>query len=370
MPEHAAEPSGQVLTPHGLTPARLLFESGRIAAVVPDPAAPTDRFLLPGFVDVHVHGGFGGDTMDGPEGVRTLARFHGAHGTTTLLPTTITNPWERVLAALRALGGVEAPGLPDRPGAHLEGPFINPERLGAQPPFTVPPTPERVAEVLSTGVLRVVTLAPELPGAVEAAVMFARAGVRVSLGHTAADYDQALAVMWAVWGAGGEVGGTHLFNAMGGITSREPGVPGALLAHPAAWAEVILDGHHVHAASFLTAYRAKPERLLLVTDATRAAGMPEGTYDLGGQPTYVRNGAARLASGGLAGSVLTLDVALRNAVAAGLTLPEAARLVSLHPARYLGLTDRGELREGLRADVVALDAGLQVQGVWVVGEQL
>lgn len=362
--------AGQLLTPQGLQAAQLVIEGGLIAHIRPDPQAPRDRLLLPGFVDVHVHGGSGGDTMDGVEGVRTLARFHGAHGTTTLLPTTITNPWERVIAALRAVREAPAPGLPDLPGAHLEGPFINPERLGAQPPFTVLPTPERVAEVLDTGAVRLVTLAPEMPGALEAAVSFARAGVRVSVGHTAASFETVREVMEAVWAAGGVAGGTHLYNAMGAFAGREPGVPGALLATPEAWAELILDGHHVHQGSFQMAYHAKKDRLLLITDAMRAAGLGDGVYDLGGQDVNVVGTEARLPNGSLAGSLLTLDRALRNAVAAGLTLAEASRLVSLHPAQYLGLTDRGELREGLRADVVELDQGLQVQRVWVAGEPL
>ena len=330
-------------------------------------------FIVPGFIDVHVHGGGGFDAMDGEDGVRGLARFHARHGTTSLLATTITNPWVRVLEALeniRAVRDAPQPGEAGVLGAHLEGPFISPLKLGAQPPFTLLPTPQRVAELLAAGIIRVVTLAPELPGAVEAARDFARAGVRVSLGHTTATAEEAGAAIDAVLAEGGEVGGTHLFNAMSGLSGREPGVVGALLSKPEVFAELILDGHHVHPASFLSAHAAKPERMLLITDAMRAAGMVDGEYDLGGQTATVWAGQARLSGGSLAGSLLTMDEALRQAVKAGLSLHRAVSLATTHPARYLGLSDRGELSPGFRADIVVLDAELRVRQVYVRGQAL
>lgn len=333
----------------------------------PDDGAPR---ILPGFVDTHVHGGGGGDTMDGAEGVRTLARHHAAHGTTTLLPTTVTHVWERVRAALDGVAEVRGEGTagrPDVPGAHLEGPFLSPHRLGAQPAHAVPPEPERVADALASGVVRVVTLAPELTGAVAAARTFAESGVRVSIGHTRASAETVATLADAVRAVGGTVGFTHLYNAMGGLAGREPGVVGAALSDPGAWAELILDGHHVHPVAFRAALAAKPERLHLVTDAIRACGTGDGASELGGRTVHVAGNAARLPDGTLAGSVLTLDAAVRNAVAAGLTLGAASRLASEIPARYLGLEDRGRVEEGCRADLVVLDAGLQVQEVRVLG---
>ncbi|GAA5513899.1 N-acetylgalactosamine-6-phosphate deacetylase [Deinococcus carri] len=342
-----------------------------LEAVTPRPEAPADVFILPGFVDTHVHGGGGGDTMDGPAGVRTLARLHARHGTTTLLPTTITHPWDRVLAALAGVrevmdaGGVA--GGADIAGAHLEGPFISPGRLGAQPPNTVLPTPDLVAEVLATGVVRAVTLAPELPGATGAALTFAQAGVRVGIGHTRADAETVTALLGAVHAVGGRSCATHLFNAMGGIEGRDPGPPGALLADPHAYQEVILDLIHVHPTSFRLAHAAAPGRVVLVTDAMRAAGLGDGPSELGGQPVTVQDGRATLENGSLAGSVLTLDVALRNAVQSGVPLPEASRMLSAAPAASLGLTDRGRLEAGLRADLTVLDRELNVLQVYVAG---
>ena len=382
---------GWIARPHGLQRGRLVLGE-RIerleleGRVVPEPDDDAPRYL-PGFVDVHVHGGGGGDTMDGPEGVRMLARHHLAHGATTVLPTTITHPWADVLAALAGVAEVraEADGdapldapldapprapLPDLPGAHLEGPFVSPDRLGAQPPFALPPTPERVAEVLATGAVRIVTLAPELEGAEAAARAFAAAGVRVSVGHTRADAATVARIAAAVREQGGTLGFTHLYNAMGGLQGRAPGVVGACFADGDAFAELILDGHHVDPVAYLAARAAKPGRLLLVTDAIRACGLPEGETELGGQRVTVAGGAARLDDGTLAGSVLTLDVALRNAVAAGLSLDRAAHLVAGVPAAYLGLGDRGRLETGLRADVVELSADLRVQRVFAGGREV
>lgn len=362
---------GLLVLPGGVTPGVVTF-GARIEAVTPE-AAPgaEERLILPGFIDTHVHGGGGADTMDGPEGVRTLARFHARHGTTTLLPTTITNPWGNVVAALVGVREVmEAGGVPggaDVIGAHLEGPFINPGRLGAQPPNAVDPAPNLVAEALGTGVVRAVTLAPELPGATQAGLAFARAGVRVGVGHTRADAETVTAFLNTLSETDARTCATHLFNAMGGIEGRVPGPPGALLADPRAFIEVILDGIHVHPTSFRLARAAAPDRVVLITDAMRAAGLGDGESELGGQPVTVRNGKATLADGTIAGSLLTLDVALRNAVQAGVSLPEASAMLGEAPARSLGLSDRGRLEAGLRADLVVLDADLGVIQVYVAG---
>ena len=274
---------GRWLLPDGPATGRVAVDGGRIAGFAPE-VLDDDGWWAPGFVDVHVHGGGGGDAMDGADGVRALAAAHLAHGTTALLPTTLTAPWPEVLAGLRGIAAVRhedalaaaSDGPPERRaavlGAHLEGPFVSPQRLGAQPPFAIDPTPDRVAAVLALGVVRVATLAPELPGAEAAAIAFARAGVRVSLGHTVADADTAERVFGAVRDAGGVVGGTHLYNAMTGMTGRAPGVVGALLGDPTAYAELIVDGHHVAAASVRAAFAAKRARTVLITDAIRAAG--------------------------------------------------------------------------------------------------
>lgn len=362
--------AGQILTPRGFVSGSVGFEGGRIGHVSPGPAP--ERFVLPGFIDSHVHGGGGGDTMDGPEGVETVARFHARHGTTTLFPTTMTAPWPDVMAALRGVARVRRKGVKDGadiPGAHLEGPFISPQRLGAQPPHAITPEAHLVTQVLALEVVRLVTLAPEIDLAADAAQTFARMGVRVSLGHTAGSCEDAQRVMQRVRAAGGVVGGTHLFNAMGGLAGREPGLVGALLSSPQAHAEVILDLHHVHGASFLAALAAMGRRLSLVTDAIRAAGLGDGESELGGQRVTVEGGRARLADGTLAGSVLTLDAALRHAVALGVPLETASALLSANPARYLGLTDRGRIEGGCRADLVVLTPELRVQEVWVKGER-
>jgi len=347
-----------------------------VDALGPIVDVPTDDAprILPGFIDPHVHGGGGGDAMDGPDGVRSLANFHLRRGTTTLYPTTITNPWDAVLAALDGIAQVrdaqDDTRLPDLPGAHLEGPFISPNRLGAQPDEAVLPTPERVEAILAMNVVRVVTIAPEIDGATEAALRMAKAGIRISIGHTRASAETVQAFVEAVREAGGTIGFTHLFNAMGGLGGREPGIVGACLADPHAHAEMILDGHHVHFTSFLAAHAALQDRLLLVTDAIRATGMGDGPSELGGQAIEVHDGKATLPSGTLAGSVLTMDQALRNAVAAGLPLATAAHLTSGAAARYLGLTDRGRIEPGLRADLVTLDANLRVQSVLTAGRNV
>jgi len=362
---------GHIVLRDRVCPGVISFDA-RITGIEASGQMP-DRFILPGFIDLHVHGGDGGDAMDGPAGIETLARFHLRHGTTTLLPTTITRPWPDVMEALRAIGVACREGIrggPSLPGAHLEGPFISPHRLGAQPAFAIEPALPLVREALALDVVRVVTIAPEIPGAAEAMALFAGAGVRVSLGHTCCGYETAGEAIGLVREAGGVAGATHLFNAMGGVEGRAPGLVGAILQDGEAYAELILDTHHVHPASFRIVRDGLGDRLLLITDAMRAAGQGDGESELGGQAVFIRDGIARLQGGALAGSLLTLDAALRNALAAATDLPAASRLVSGNAAGYLGLHDRGLLEPGRRADLVVMDTAMQVLEVWVAGVRL
>ncbi|OUI96081.1 N-acetylglucosamine-6-phosphate deacetylase [Acetobacter indonesiensis] len=363
------------LSGHLVLPDRIIagtLEFSETITTVSETASVPDRYILPGFIDGHVHGGNGADTMDGVSAIHTLSRFHATHGTTTILPTTITRPWADVMDALHAVAEVVRTQIPNGPvvhGAHLEGPFVSPHKLGAQPPYAIPPSAERVNEALATGCVKVVTLAPELDHAEQAMERFVAAGVRVSMGHTVASYEQTEHAICRVCAAGGIAGATHLFNAMAPITSRKPGPVTALMCSDA-YAELIFDTHHVHPATFKLAHKVMGDRLLFVTDAMRATGLPEGPSQLGGQDVIVKDGAVRLPDGSLAGSVLTLDVALRNALQTGTPLVKAAALLSTNPAAYLGLTDRGTLEAGKRADYVVMDSAFMVQEVWVGGQRI
>jgi N-acetylglucosamine-6-phosphate deacetylase len=362
---------GNLVTPDGLFHGSITF-SGVIEVAETSATPRDDVYILPGFIDTHVHGGGGGDTMDGSEGVFTLAKFHLQHGTTTLYPTTITNPWANITKALQGVREVRREprdDLPDIPGCHLEGPFISPKRLGAQPPFTLEPHRDLLEELLGFEIIRLVTLAPEIPNALEAAKIFSKAGVRVSVGHSAATYEQVKVCLETIRSVNGTAGFTHLYNAMGALSGREPGVVGAALADEKSFAELILDTHHVHPASFLAACNAKSDHLFLITDCIRAAGLPEGKTELGGQEVTVKEGKAVLGDGTLAGSVLTLDKALRNALETGLTIEQASKLLSAIPARYTGLEDRGSLTVGGRADLVVLSREMSVLEVYAAGRK-
>ncbi|NVN42689.1 N-acetylglucosamine-6-phosphate deacetylase [Asaia siamensis] len=362
--------TGQIVLADRLLAGTVRFDT-HIREIEGGDAAPHD-YILPGFIDGHVHGGDGADTMDGTAAIRRLAHYHMRHGTTTILPTTITRPWEDVIAALKAVAEVMQspdPGGPRIHGAHLEGPFVSPHKLGAQPPFAIAPSPEKIAEVLSLGCVRIVTLAPELEHARTAIASLAEAGVRISIGHTTADYETTMDTIATICTCGGVAGGTHLFNAMSPIEGRKPGPVTALMCHDASYAEMIFDTHHVHPASFRLASRLMRNRLLFVTDAMRGAGQPDGPSTLGGQDVMIEGGVVRLPNGSLAGSVLNLDQALRNAVTHGASLSEASRLVSANAASYLGLTDRGAIETGKLADMVVLDRDLAIKEVWVGGRK-
>jgi N-acetylglucosamine-6-phosphate deacetylase len=355
--------AGQVLTPDGFVGARLRCTAA-IQAIEPARKVPTDRFVLPGFVDLHVHGGGGADCMAGTDAVRRMAQFHAAHGTTALLATTVTAPRAQLLDAFAGIGAAMA--AHDRAaarilGAHLEGPFISPEALGAQPPFAIAPDLDLVNELATLAPIRVATMAPEIDPDGALLAHLNALGVRAQIGHTACSYAQASAAL-----AAGAAGFTHLFNAMSGLHHRRPGAVGAALAH-GEWAELILDFVHVEEGAARVALRAIPN-LYCITDAVAATGMPAGEYRLGEHRIFKQDDAVRLADGTLAGSVLTMDRALAHLRHLGLPLEQAALRCSTLPARYLGLEDRGRLVPGAVADVVVLDREGRLEAVFAEGQ--
>jgi N-acetylglucosamine-6-phosphate deacetylase len=365
--------AGLILTSDGWLRGTLDHDAGRIVALHGEHAGSdawrdgAEAIVLPGFIDLHVHGGGGADVMQAGAAIDTVARTHARHGTTALLATTMTAPRAEIEAAFRALSGACAVRS-DRAarviGVHLEGPYISPDKLGAQPAFAVTPSAAEILALAALAPIRIVTLAPELPDALATTAALVAAGIRVQIGHSTASYDEACAAL-----AAGATGFTHLFNAMSGLHHRAPGAAGAALAH-ARHAELIPDLLHVHPGAMRAAMRAIPG-LYCVTDATAAAAMPDGKYPLGRQLVCKCGGGVRLADGTLAGSSLTMDQALRNLVSVlGLDLAEASLRVSTHAAQYLGLADRGELRVGAVADAVVLDAQLIVRRVVVEGQHI
>ena len=364
---------GQILAPHGWVRGQVDWVAGRVVSIQGEPlrgagrAAGAPPLIVPGFIDLHVHGGGGRDTMEGLDAVQTIARVHARYGTTALLATTMTAPAREIEAALQALApqcDLRAPRASRILGVHLEGPCLNPGQLGAQPPHTRAASLEEILHLHRIAPIRVLTLAPEMPGNLALIPALVKAGIRVQVGHTKATYEEVRLALDS-----GAAGFTHLFNAMSALHHRAPGAVGAALAH-AQNAELIPDLLHVHPGAIRLALRVV-ENLHAVTDATAAAGMPDGDYPLGRQIVHKCMGGVRLADGTLAGSTLTMDQALRNLVQLGLSVERASACVSTNAARYLGLQDRGVIVPGAWADFVVLDPeSLQVRQVVVEGEPI
>jgi len=371
--------AGNILTPKGFVHGRIEFAAdgsgaGRIVRIdgqaratagVRDDAAP---IIVPGFIDVHVHGGGGHDIMEGGDAAVQVARLHAGHGTTSMLATTMTAPRSDLELAFNALAPLcgakanpSAGGTARILGVHLEGPFINPGKLGAQPDFARPMNADELNALNDIAPIRLITLAPEINRNMDAIEALVAAGFRIQIGHSLGSYEDGVNAL-----ARGAGGFTHLFNAMTGLHHRTPGMVGAALAH-AEYAEVIPDMMHVHVGALRVALRAIP-RLFCVTDSTAASGMPDGEYRLGRHTVIKCLGGVRLADGTLAGSTLTMDQALRNLVnELGLDLIDASRRVSTYAADYLGVTDRGRLVAGAMADIVVLDRDLKLSAVFAEG---
>jgi len=380
--------NARVLTPdEELAGATVVVRDGRIEAVGVGLTPPTGArefdlgglILVPGFVDIHVHGGGGFSLItEDPDEIRSYARWVVSCGVTGFLVTLVGAPlpqMKRWLAAAVAAGE----GLPTGQagaedaarclGVHLEGPFVNPARRGALPAEGL--RPPDAAEFLALaqaaqGHIKIITLAPELPGAADVIAAARQRGVLVSMGHTDATYEQALdAIERGVRQA------THCFNGMRPFHHRDPGCLGAILSSPRLSAELIADGVHVHPGAMALLLAAKgPQGTILVTDGIAAAGLGDGAYSLAGEAIQVRGAVASSPDGTLAGSVASMDEAIRNIVGLGLApLGEAVRMASTNPAAALGLGQRlGRIAPGFAADLVALDERLEVAMAFVDGQ--
>jgi N-acetylglucosamine-6-phosphate deacetylase len=363
---------GRVVVPDGVLPDGWLHVRGETIVAVgtgPLPDASSEvhldgAWLLPGFVDLHMHGGGGYDVGASPEAMAEAVAFHRRHGTTATLVSLVAAPLELLAEQLRWAAALAEAGQVI--GAHLEGPFLSEARCGAQNAAYLrePDVAEfRKLHAEARGTLRSMTIAPELPGALDVIEAAVAGDVVAALGHSDATYEQASAGF-----AAGAALATHLFNGMRPLHHREPGLVGATLAAGMPF-ELINDGVHLHPA--MTSLLSLPGRVpVLVTDAIDAAGVGDGEFSLGGQLVDVRGGEARLRSTGtLAGSTLTMDLAVRRAVQrSGLPIERASAAASGNPARVLGLDGRlGAIAPGLRADLVVLDGELRVRQVLVGG---
>jgi N-acetylglucosamine-6-phosphate deacetylase len=368
-------------TPDGLTTGWLATAGSQISGLGtgPPPAASEavtidgrGLTLLPGFVDVHTHGALGFEVMDADvDGLARMAGFLARHGVTAFLPTTWTGARDRTLAALESIAEeMRRPrpaGTARILGAHMEGPYLNPVRAGAQDPAQMaPPEPGELERFLDLGIVRLMTIAPELPANAAVLDELRRRGITASAGHTDATYQQMVAAVGR-----GVRHATHTYNAMRPLHHRDPGTVGACLTLDALQCELIADGHHVEPAAMNALFRARGrDAVVLVSDAVRPTGLPDGDYRLDDRIVQLRDGAVRLPGGGLAGSVLTLDRALRNlAAATGHDPVDLWPAASANAARSIGVADRkGRLGAGLDADLVLLDGEATVQAVVVEGE--
>jgi N-acetylglucosamine-6-phosphate deacetylase len=366
-----ASPEGSILTPNGWVTGKVEFAGRAISAIdgrmTAPGAKPKGPFVLPGFIDLHVHGGGGSDWRGGEEGVRTFVRYHTSCGTTVITPTTTVGPVpviEKSLSAITSIAEMRLPGEAVVLGAHLEGPFINPLKPGAmEPSFILEGDAALARSWVEKFKIVIATVAPEIPGGLDVIRALAERGCRVQIGHSIATPPMTQQAFRC-----GCTGFTHLFNAMSQMEHRSPGVAAYALAK-GRFAEIISDLLHVDATVLLAAYRAIP-RLYAITDST-AAGMPDGTFEWGGHRAIKQGQRITLEDGTtLDGSAITMLDAFRNLVSLGLSLEQAVEMTSARQAEYLGSPDFGRIEPGARACLVKLDEDLKLQGIWVDGESI
>lgn len=369
--------NGRVILKDRIVDKAVVIDKDRIADItdtVPGLVKEIDArgmYVSPGFIEIHMHGRNGYDAMDSSyEAINGISKALIGSGVTGFLATTMTMPEDDIKKAVmtvgESMGRVQGARLM---GLHMEGPFISKEHKGAQPEeYIQKPSMEEYLKLCDgfQNIVKLATVAPEIEGATEFIRQLADMGTVVSMGHTNATYEEAMRGIEA-----GIKSSTHTYNGMRGLHHREPGALGAVFDSDI-FAEMICDGVHVHFAVLRALLKIKGvERSILITDSMRAAGMDDGVYDLGGQQVFVKDGQARLKDGTIAGSTLTLDRAVYNAVKhLGVTIPEAVRMASYNPAVLLGIDDMGEIKKGNLADIILFDENIKIKGMYISGERI
>lgn len=368
--------NGKIILPDSIVEGRALLFDEKIVGLsetVPEGAEIIDakgRYVAPGLVDIHIHGYLGEDTSDGSvEGIRKMAEGIVKNGVTAWLPTTMTVSYDDLRRAFNAVRTLmdkkNNPRGAQIMGVHAEGPFINPSKKGAQAVEYIRPA-DAPFLIENSDVIRIVTIAPEMPGALDCIrEVTEKTHILVSMGHTAANYETAKAGIEA-----GVRHATHLFNAMTPLNHRDPGVVGASLADDRVSTELIADTFHISPDLFGLVAKVKGDNLILITDCTRAGGLEDGEYTLGGQPIFVKGIECRLADGTIAGSVLKLNNAVRNMREhTNLPLEQIVRMASINAARCIGLDKtKGSLETGKDADIILTDENFAVSETIIAGE--
>ena len=368
--------NGKIILPDSIVEGRALLFDEKIVGLsetVPEGAEIIDakgRYVAPGLVDIHIHGYLGEDTSDGSvEGIRKMAEGIVKNGVTAWLPTTMTVSYDDLRRAFNAVRTLmdkkNNPRGAQIMGVHAEGPFINPSKKGAQAVEYIRPA-DAPFLIENSDVIRIVTIAPEMPGALDCIrEVTQKTNILMSMGHTAANYETAKAGIEA-----GVRHATHLFNAMTPLNHRDPGVVGASLADDRVSTELIADTFHISPDLFGLVAKVKGDNLILITDCTRAGGLEDGEYTLGGQPIFVKGIECRLADGTIAGSVLKLNNAVRNMREhTNLPLEQIVRMASINAARCIGLDKtKGSLEAGKDADIILADENFAVSETIIAGE--
>ena len=357
--------SGKILTSRGWVEGSISWDK-TIQEIVP--MSHVDNVtIIPGFIDLHIHGGGGADIMDGSDAIDTVTRWHGRHGTTSIVPTTLTatnGATEEALSSIAEVAGRTLAVGSRVIGAHLEGPFINSCKKGAHSESLIQKADRRLlSKWLEVCPVKIVTIAPEKVDDKRILQELAEKGVKVQIGHSNLSYEETIDYL-----DGPVCGFTHLFNAMSEFHHRKPGISGAALAK-ADYAEIIPDLQHVHPGALLAAFRAIPY-LYCVTDAIAPSGLDDGSYQSGSQSVLKCGNGIRLADGTIAGSNLTSFQSFKNLRKIGLSIEEAVLRLSTYPANYLGEMRRGRLEPGAFADFIVLNESNDIQNVFVEGEAI
>jgi len=356
--------SGRIVCEEGIIPGTIIFES-IIKELKFEKNKNYEKYIVPGFIDLHCHGGKGYDTMEGIESIIKISDYHLSHGTTTLYPTTVTAKLDVTLKALKGLNNYlhnnkESSNIE---GIHLEGPFINPNKMGAQPPFAQLPNYDFIKILKKEAPIKIMTIAPELKGGLELIDFLVDNKIKPQIGHSLADYNCCIMALNK-----GVESFTHLYNAMSGFDHRNPGV-GATALSKAKYAEIICDLIHVNEHMIKLAYK-NINKLYSVTDSISAAGMPDGKYKIGSYEVYKKDDIVKLNENTLGGSITTMDKSFKNLINIGFSIQDAVKMTSTNVSEYLNRKDIGNISKGAKANLLILNSNFELIEVYLNGKKI